>query len=63
MKKTNVLTSLFVLSSTLAFAAEEPPKPPLGFFVTSIGLGKGADLGGIAGARATSLNYLSQNFG
>ncbi len=52
MKKTNVLASLFVLSSTLAFAAEGPPKPPLGFFVTSIGLGKGADLGGIAGADA-----------
>src|SRR3954468_22012592 len=29
----------------------EPPKP-LGFFVTSQGLGKGADLGGLAGADA-----------
>jgi hypothetical protein len=51
MKKSSLLTGLFVLSATAAFA-EEPPKPPLGFFVTSTGLGKGADLGGLAGADA-----------
>jgi len=30
-------------------AAQQPPQP-MSFFVTSVGLGKGADLGGIAGA-------------
>lgn len=33
-------------------AAPAKPLPPLGFFVTSVGLGKGADLGGVAGADA-----------
>jgi len=51
MKKSSLLAGLLVLSATAAFA-EEPPKPPLGFFVTSTGLGKGSDLGGLAGADA-----------
>src|ERR1700741_978588 len=29
---------------------EEAPAQPMSFFVTSVGLGKGADLGGLAGA-------------
>lgn len=33
-------------------AAAPAAKPPLSFFVTSVGLGKGADLGGLAGADA-----------
>ena len=33
-------------------AANTAPKQPLGFFVTSVGSGKGADLGGLAGADA-----------
>lgn len=33
-------------------AQPEQPKPPLSFFVTSVGTGKGADLGGLAGADA-----------
>ena len=33
-------------------AAGEQPKEPLSFFVTSTGLGKGAELGGLAGADA-----------
>jgi hypothetical protein len=59
-------TKLFVICAALfaspAFAADTPaaapaekPKEaakPLGFFVTSEGLGKGADLGGLAGADA-----------
>jgi hypothetical protein len=32
--------------------APAAPKPPFSFFVTSVGLGKGADLGGLAGADA-----------
>lgn len=53
---------LFILSiiapTLLSACAQSPivpatasaPKPPLTFFVTSVGLGKGADLGGIEGA-------------
>jgi hypothetical protein len=39
-------------SSYLAIAQQPPagPPPPMSFFVTSAGSGKGADLGGIAGA-------------
>lgn len=33
-------------------AAQAKPQQPLGFFVTSTGIGKGADLGGLAGADA-----------
>lgn len=52
MKKSSFLASFLILNTAISFAADEPPKPPLGFFVTSIGLGKGADLGGLAGADA-----------
>ncbi len=31
---------------------QQPPPPPMSFFVTSAGLGRGANLGGIAGADA-----------
>ena len=36
----------------LAACASTPPTGPMGFFVTSVGSGKGADLGGLAGADA-----------
>jgi hypothetical protein len=38
--------------SYLAFAQQPPakPAPPMGFFVTSVGMGDGANLGGLAGA-------------
>lgn len=55
MKKSTLLASLLVLGATAAFAqqaANDAPKPPLGFFLTSAGAGKGADLGGLAGADA-----------
>src|SRR6187402_3408550 len=51
-----------IFSASIAFAADAPkPEPtptpvpeqkPLSFFVTSEGVGKGADLGGLAGADA-----------
>jgi len=46
--------SLFLLGSVLGFAqapnqGKQPP-PPMSFFVTSVGPGKGGDLGGLAGA-------------
>lgn len=47
-------TSFIVLASVLCLAqgrGQQPPRP-LGFFVTSVGLGKGGDLGGLAGADA-----------
>ena len=44
---------LALLSSTIIFAQTAPQTPPpMTFFVTSIGLGKGADLGGLTGADA-----------
>ena len=49
--------TLFVLASSMAVAqqpAAQPkpaaPKQPMTFFVTSVGLGNGANLGGLAGA-------------
>jgi hypothetical protein len=46
------LTIALVGGSYLAKAQQPPagPPPPMSFFVTSAGSGKGADLGGIAGA-------------
>lgn len=42
-----------VASAQQAGTVPEPPPPlPLGFFVTSVGLGDGADLGGLEGADA-----------
>lgn len=48
------LAGVLLFGATGAFAqqAAAPAAPPLGFFVTSTGLGKGADLGGLAGADA-----------
>lgn len=40
-----------LLGSAYALAAQAQ-RPPMTFFVTSVGLGKGADLGGLAGADA-----------
>jgi hypothetical protein len=47
--------SIFFLGSYLALAqnpGQQAPPQPMSFFVTSAGLGKGADLGGLAGADA-----------
>ena len=42
-----------LLCSSLAHAQAPGPQPfPMSFFVTSVGLGKGGDLGGLAGADA-----------
>ena len=50
-------TAMFLLGASAAFAQQPPapakpapPKQPMSFFITSVGSGKGADLGGIAGA-------------
>src|SRR5579862_2072861 len=42
--------ALFTLGSSLVLAQGKQPPQPMSFFVTSSGSGKGADLGGLAGA-------------
>jgi hypothetical protein len=46
--------STVVLASTYVIAQQKPagPPPPMTFFVTSVGSGNGANLGGLAGADA-----------
>lgn len=51
MAKTALIAVLSLCSSAV-FSAEAPPPLPMGFFVTSVGVGDGANLGGIAGADA-----------
>src|SRR5215510_5911492 len=42
-----------LMGSVFALAAQAPAqRPAMSFFVTSVGMGKGADLGGLAGADA-----------
>jgi len=48
-------TAAVLLAADLPASAQQAPAappPPMSFFVTSVGLGKGADLGGLAGADA-----------
>jgi hypothetical protein len=50
MKKHLLRTiALSTLASSIAFGQAKQPPPPMSFFVTSSGAGKGADLGGVAG--------------
>jgi len=51
MKMLAALVSSVVLGAYLVAAATTPaPQQPMSFFVTSVGLGNGANLGGLAGA-------------
>ena len=55
MQKTSRLLAVTLTSAAAALAAScamTPSTGPMGFFVTSAGSGKGADLGGLAGADA-----------
>src|SRR6266700_7117553 len=47
-------TLLVLLGSSVAFAQQgaQPPAHPMTFFITSTPIGKGGDLGGLAGADA-----------
>ena len=47
-----VVLTAAAAAALLAACAMTPSSGPMGFFVTSVGSGKGADLGGIAGADA-----------
>ena len=52
MQRTRVLLLTASAALLLAACATTPSTGPMSFFVTSVGSGKGADLGGLAGADA-----------
>jgi hypothetical protein len=47
-----VLLALAGVNTALAQGRGQAPPRPMGFFVTSVGIGRGGDLGGLAGADA-----------
>jgi hypothetical protein len=51
-RRTVLVASATTAAALLAACATTPPTGPMSFFVTSVGSGKGADLGGLAGADA-----------
>ena len=52
MRKTRRLIALTAVAGLAAACATAPSSGPMSFFISSIGSGKGADLGGLAGADA-----------
>ena len=52
MRQARVLAVAAASAVLLAACATTPPTGPMSFFITSVGSGKGADLGGLAGADA-----------
>jgi hypothetical protein len=52
MRQTRTLALTAVAATLLAACASTPTTGPMSFFITSVGSGKGADLGGLAGADA-----------
>ena len=52
MRFARVLAVSAAVAALLAACATGPSTGPMGFFITSVGSGKGADLGGLAGADA-----------
>lgn len=52
MRTFRTLALAAAAATFLTSCATTPPTGPMGFFVTSAGSGKGADLGGLAGADA-----------
>jgi hypothetical protein len=52
LRRTVLAAKLAAAVALLAACATTPPTGPMSFFVTSVGSGKGADLGGLAGADA-----------
>ena len=52
MRKIRALALTAVATTLLAACATTPSTGPMSFFITSVGSGKGADLGGLAGADA-----------
>jgi hypothetical protein len=56
MHQTRTLILSAAALALLGACATPPPSGPISFFVTSVGSGKGADLGGLAGADAHCQN-------
>ena len=52
MRRITTITLAATAATLLAACASTPSTGPMGFFITSAGSGKGADLGGLAGADA-----------
>jgi len=52
MPTPRILALTVTAVALLAACATTPPRGPMSFFITSAGIGKGADLGGLAGADA-----------
>ena len=52
VRLTMLASMALIASCALAQAQQATPSPNMSFFVTSKGPGKGADLGGLAGADA-----------
>jgi hypothetical protein len=52
MHKTRSILAVAAAAALLAACASTPRSGPMGFFVTSVGTGDGANLGGLAGADA-----------
>jgi hypothetical protein len=54
VKALSITLGMLALSGQTQAAQPDPnaPPPEMGFFITSVGLGKGGDLGGLAGADA-----------
>ena len=52
IRPTLVLTGAFIAALSAIIVAQPPDPEPMSFFVTSVGLGDGANLGGLEGADA-----------
>lgn len=52
MRKIQVLTLIVTVGLLLCAGATKASTDPMGFFITSVGSGKGGDLGGLSGADA-----------
>lgn len=52
MRKSSAIALSITAVALLGACASVPSTGPMGFFITSVGSGKGADLGGLAGADA-----------
>ena len=52
MRKSGVIALSITAAALLGACASVPSTGPMGFFITSVGSGKGADLGGLGGADA-----------
>ena len=52
MRRTSLAALLLISGLFIASSLSQAQAPQMGFFITSVGVGKGADLGGLSGADA-----------